>query len=304
MMDNRIGMEIRNLRKKLGMSQENISSSVVSQSAISKIENGKYVPNLHVLEAIASKLGVPVDHFLTLTTCYNSEYIETTYEMIEQLSLNEEYEELNRLTAQLIDCGEAVEFPNWFKDYIRIHHLFSEFQCKKKDAKTTLKKLKCMAGCLPFEQSIQTKFHLYLGIIHSHMKKYSYSETLDYLQKSLASVEGIKGKNTYLHKKNLKIYILYQKAIIELNYHHYDAALKDIGQGLQLSRNYACTAYVGQFLYYKGLCLEKKGVPFKNILKHYEEAHFFASFTNNLPFKKLLSDKLSVRKEESYGFYN
>ena len=47
MMDNRIGMEIRNLRMKLGMSQENISSSVVSQSAISKIENGKYIPNIH-----------------------------------------------------------------------------------------------------------------------------------------------------------------------------------------------------------------------------------------------------------------
>ncbi|WP_185971022.1 helix-turn-helix domain-containing protein [Alkalicoccobacillus porphyridii] len=298
-MNNSIGIEIRSLRTRQGMSQENISSLLVSQSAISKIENGKYIPNVNVLESVASKLGVPVEHFLSLNNHYNNDFIETTYEIIEQLSLTEAYEELYNITTKTIKYGQSVSLPSWFRNYVLIHQIFSEFQCNKKDAKSAFTNLKSLVNSLSIEHSIQTKLHLYLGILHSHVKAFSYSNTIDYFKKSLTFVEGIKGKNTYLHKKTLKIHILYQKVLIELHYHHYDAALNDIKEGLQLSKTYACTAYVGQFLYFKGLCLEKKGKSKKDVLINYQYGHLFANFIDS-PFKKLLLDKLSSGKENSY----
>lgn len=67
-----IGEKIKNLRSERGLSQEELAKRVgVSRESISHYENGRVIPPIDVLEAIAKELGVSITYFFT-----NEETIE------------------------------------------------------------------------------------------------------------------------------------------------------------------------------------------------------------------------------------
>ncbi|MBO8140226.1 MAG: LexA family transcriptional regulator [Thermosipho sp. (in: Bacteria)] len=61
-----IGEKIKNLRSERGLSQEELAKRVgVSRESISHYENGRVIPPIDVLEAIAKELGVSITYFFT-----------------------------------------------------------------------------------------------------------------------------------------------------------------------------------------------------------------------------------------------
>lgn len=59
-----IGNRIRERRKQLRMTQEELGGDVLTKSAVSQIELGKVVPSIETLAYIADRLGRPMSFFL------------------------------------------------------------------------------------------------------------------------------------------------------------------------------------------------------------------------------------------------
>lgn len=59
-----IGIKIKTLRKSLNLSQQELSSSIISRTIISKIENNKIVPSIYQLNYLAKILGVTMEYFI------------------------------------------------------------------------------------------------------------------------------------------------------------------------------------------------------------------------------------------------
>lgn len=61
---NRIGARIRQRRKELGLTQQELAGTEYTKSFISQLEQGRTWPSLPALVYIAQRLGRPVDWFL------------------------------------------------------------------------------------------------------------------------------------------------------------------------------------------------------------------------------------------------
>lgn len=59
-----IGIKIKSLRKSLNLSQEDVSSSIISRTILSKVENNKVIPSIYQLNYLAKILGVNMEYFI------------------------------------------------------------------------------------------------------------------------------------------------------------------------------------------------------------------------------------------------
>ena len=60
-----IGEKIKNLRKEKGMTQNELSSGIVTRNMLSLIENNSAKPSLGTTRAFAERLGVPVEYLIS-----------------------------------------------------------------------------------------------------------------------------------------------------------------------------------------------------------------------------------------------
>ena len=60
----RIGEKLKFFRQLNGLSQKEMSTGICSQAEISKIENGKAIPTVELLQQIAYKLDVPISEIV------------------------------------------------------------------------------------------------------------------------------------------------------------------------------------------------------------------------------------------------
>lgn len=141
-MSKQIGIEIKKIREEKGLTQENISSDIVTQAAISKIENGMYVPSLQVLESISLKLGIGSSYFSRFLSYDNPQYVDESYRYLEYCFINEMYLEVLEMTNS--ELGNFLLTNTRYFHYLKIHNIFSEYKCSsidKTDAENRLLKL-------------------------------------------------------------------------------------------------------------------------------------------------------------------
>ena len=78
-MDNKklLGKRIKEIRKFKGLTQEQLSEMIdIEPSSLSGIESGRFFPSLHVLEKIASVLGVELFEFFKFSSVNIPENID------------------------------------------------------------------------------------------------------------------------------------------------------------------------------------------------------------------------------------
>ncbi|WP_139892103.1 helix-turn-helix domain-containing protein [Bacillus sp. D386] len=92
-----IGQRIRELRKSLKLSQDELAQGVCTQAQISKIEKGDVYPYANTLYLISKKLGVDVNYFFEIGSTPRVDYVN---EVSRQLRLTRRhllYDEMNRI---------------------------------------------------------------------------------------------------------------------------------------------------------------------------------------------------------------
>lgn len=89
MRNNSLGDVIRSLRKKTGLSQEELADGICSPVSVSRIENGTQMPSGTVLEALLARLG---------TSTY--QICDIYYRSEKQQEFEQEAEEVSRLISE------------------------------------------------------------------------------------------------------------------------------------------------------------------------------------------------------------
>ncbi|MGD6802106.1 helix-turn-helix domain-containing protein [Rossellomorea aquimaris] len=92
-----VGKKIRELRRNIGLSQEELSEGICTQAQISKIEKGDVYPYASTLYLISQKLGVDVNHFFDIGMTPRLDYVQ---EVKRQLILSRrtlDYKEMKQI---------------------------------------------------------------------------------------------------------------------------------------------------------------------------------------------------------------
>jgi HTH-type transcriptional regulator, quorum sensing regulator NprR len=115
-----LGLRIKEQRKRLGLTQEDISGPSLSHAVVSLIERGKTNPSLKTLEQIAGKLGVDVNYLLYGEEAGNASSFNErgTIVMIQRLLTLEKYGEAERIFQELEGKDLSIEYRG---KYAKLH---------------------------------------------------------------------------------------------------------------------------------------------------------------------------------------
>ena len=96
-----LGRKIKELRIKKGLTQSDLGSGLVTPSMISQIESDRANPSYKVLEAIAERLGEPLEYFLTDLESQLEQ--GTAYKVAKALMASKSYDRAVKLLRIVLD---------------------------------------------------------------------------------------------------------------------------------------------------------------------------------------------------------
>jgi transcriptional regulator with XRE-family HTH domain len=111
----KIGTNIKELSKSLGISQKELADGICTQAQISKIENGSIYPLSTTLYLIARRLGVDVNYFFDICETPRMDYVNEVMELIRQYIRKREYEKVYTIvkTEKKTHCFLPCETLTW-----------------------------------------------------------------------------------------------------------------------------------------------------------------------------------------------
>jgi len=92
-----IGQRIRELRKSLKLSQEELAEGICTQAQISKIEKGDVYPYANTLYLISQKLGVDVNYFFEIGSTPRIDYVNEVFRQLRLARRSLQFEEMERI---------------------------------------------------------------------------------------------------------------------------------------------------------------------------------------------------------------
>ena len=92
-----IGQRIRELRKSLKLSQEELAEGICTQAQISKIEKGDVFPYANTLYLISQKLGVDVNYFFEIASTPRIDYVNEVFRQLRLTRRSLQFEEMDRI---------------------------------------------------------------------------------------------------------------------------------------------------------------------------------------------------------------
>lgn len=92
-----VGQKIKELRKQIGLSQEELASGICTQAQISKIEKGDVYPYASTLYLISQRLGVDVNYFFDIGMTPRLDYVEEVIHQLKIARRTRNYEEMQQI---------------------------------------------------------------------------------------------------------------------------------------------------------------------------------------------------------------
>ncbi|RLQ96817.1 helix-turn-helix domain-containing protein [Falsibacillus albus] len=89
-----VGSKIKELRKLIGLSQEELAEGICTQAQISKIEKGDVYPYASTLYLISQKLGVDVNYFFDIGMTPRVDYVQEVSSFFKAARKNHQYDDI------------------------------------------------------------------------------------------------------------------------------------------------------------------------------------------------------------------
>lgn len=241
----KIGEKIKKRRKEIKMTQSDLADGICTQAMISRIEKKRVRPSRDLMEKIAERLEVSLHYF------YGEDSIESRYSMTTQLSKlvrqhleRREYDSV----SYLIDSNEAL-----IQDAVGEDKAFFEWVKGLLYAYRDGDNDKALNYLIRLEKETKNG-ELRVEIIDSIGNQYLRKEEYD-----TAEMFYHKGFDLFSewmsHEKKAKLTLNY--SICLARQEKYSECLSKVFQGLDLVVEHKTLFLLGDFLYYKGYCLEK-----------------------------------------------
>ncbi|MEI4768757.1 helix-turn-helix domain-containing protein [Psychrobacillus sp. FJAT-51614] len=274
-----LGLEISKLRAEMEMSQKELAKDICTQSTISRIEAGEVYPAIDTLLKIALKLQVPVEYFIEML--FHKNVLESE-QLIKEIEFNLKGHNYKKVIS--IIKKSKIDTDNiWLNLYLEHILHTAHYKLKMITPEECISNLK---NILNFSNQTTIQFR-FLHIKISNAIANVYGGNGEY-QKSIYYYNKILKEHFHKNYTDHKIYetlitVLFNKCNILYELQDYDAALETANQGIQKLKETSYVFLLGQFLYYKGQCLEKMNSPIIEIKEVYKQALFVFEFME-LPF--------------------
>ena len=92
-----VGKKIKELRKQIGLSQEELAEGICTQAQISKIEKGVVYPYATTLYMISRRLGVDVNYFFDIGMTPRLDYVQEVAHQLELTRRTLNYQEMKEI---------------------------------------------------------------------------------------------------------------------------------------------------------------------------------------------------------------
>lgn len=278
----RLGTEIKRLRKDKKFTQHQLASGICSQSEISRIEAGEFFPSIDVLYHLANRLQLPIGYFFEVLTHGQAAETKALKDKVQKLSSSKNYEELLLYLEETTKkCNnyhiETKKFLSWQK-------FMAEYYLKKIDVRNCLTELYLLTKKELAGIDVLLDMHIKNSIANILAENKKYSESIeiyqDILNKNIDSSEADK----------LKLKILYNYGKVLYLKKAYTSSLLKTNQGIDLSLKLGNMSLLGQFYYQKGALLEETDACAMDIASAYKKAQFFFDLLELKIYKHILMD--------------
>ncbi|WP_163099445.1 DUF3856 domain-containing protein [Peribacillus alkalitolerans] len=259
-----IGNKIKELRKSVGYSQEEIADGICSQAQICKIEKGEVTPAATTLYLIAERLGVDINFFFDVAKTPRLDYVQEVEFQLRKETRNHDFKAVKEIVqAELNNPLFTQNKENY--QLLLWHKGFSDH-----------------ATGIPYEEAIQT-LKKALSLTHQSEKVWSERE-LDilnaigvvYLKEQLYP-EALKTYDNaikYINRRpiirddSLLVRILYNKAMVLTKLEKFEDSIEMCEQALECSIKND-SMYIFGYLYYQ------IGYNFELMEKNERAIHYF-----------------------------
>ncbi|MFV2047032.1 helix-turn-helix domain-containing protein [Metabacillus sp. YM-086] len=196
-----IGRVIKDLRKSLNLSQQQLAEGICTQAQISKIENSNEIPSSLILYKISRKLGVDMNYFFEIAETPRLDYVRDVYQMIRYYIRERDYQSVYHIVQKekgnaLFQTIEHQQFFTWHEGICQ-HYLFKDLQSGIDKLKLALSMTYKDGKTLMKEREIEIANSL--AIFYKEKGKYEQSlELYTKLLQSMKFLEEIKDETIYL----------------------------------------------------------------------------------------------------------
>lgn len=203
-----VGNKIREIRKILGLSQEEIAEGICSQAQICKIEKGEVSPSAATLYLIAKRLGVDINYFFDAGTTPRLDYIQEVEHQLRLATREMRFDEVKEIVDSemknpiFTQNNEHFQLLLWYKGIY-------EYKLNK-NTDTALYFLKQALSLTHSNEKVWSERELdilnSLGIIH--LEENRHEEALDIFNEAFEHLK----KRPIVRDESLIIRLSYNKA--------------------------------------------------------------------------------------------
>lgn len=265
-----IGETLKFYRRLNNVSQKDISTGICSQAEISKIENGKVMPTVELLQQLAIKLCVPISELVKDGAEHRLEQARILDQALRKLVRENKFDKCLRVMKQVSSSRSSDEV----RRIMRYYEIVIAYRQQHVDYRTTsvlFARLIDQEGLQVQDPILYFRVKMALSILYAECEQYQQAEKIytDVLQFT-TEISGLK-------EERLKILYNYAKLLYKVN--QPEKGLRIIEEGILLSRKLKQTSYLAHFYYQRGEFHERIGVDILQTKHDYTMAYeLFSAF--------------------------
>lgn len=240
----KIGEKIKQRRKEIKMTQADLSEGICTQAMISRIEKRKVRPSRELMEKLAERLDVSLHYF------YGEDSVESRYsktaqlcKLIRQHLERREYDSVSYLISSNEELiGQTVGEDRLFFEWVK--GLLYAYRDGDND-----KALDYLIGLEKTTKNGELRVEIIDSIGNQYLRKEEYDLAEKYYHRGFDMFA-----EWMSHEKKAKLLLNYSVCLARQE--KYSDCLSKVFQGLDLVVAENTLFLLGDFLYYKGYCLE------------------------------------------------
>jgi len=274
-MPNSLGNKIKELRKKLKLTQTELAGNEMTKSMLSQIENNTALPSMKNLHYLAAKLGKPASYFLE----------DENYQ--EGLPVAEISEQI-RAAAKLIvnsNYNEALTSLETIEEKYDIDHdskLYADFMTKYGECLFGLKNYKIAKEKIMESVTIYKNKYLYIDAAKNYLllidepwNSFDYVNCMEILDETRLIYQ-----NSILKDSAFEIEMLYNRAVLYAGLDQFAESIATIEKALDIS-NSTKIYYHADRLYKTMATLYILMDRYEHFEEYLEKARKYATFTED-----------------------
>lgn len=282
----RIGSEIKKIRKIKKLTQVQLSNGICNQSEISRIEAGDFFPSIDILYLISSKLQVPISYFFEILSYEDLEETKFERNKIETLSLNKQYKEIHHYVEILLNKNESLHPET--KKFLLWQKFIAAYCLNKINSDYCLTELFLLLRSKTFGIDVLLDLQIKNSIANILAENQKYSESIVIYEEILSESIGTKEAD------KLRVKVLFNLGKLLYLKEEYKNALQQANQGVELSIFLADMSILGQFYYLKGSVMEELSFPVTEISQNFKKAQLFFELLNLKTHTQILNENKAV----------